>query len=205
MIRNRYLPAITDKPWWLAGGIPVANCTAAYRARGATSKASSYVNLANPGTFDLTLSGSIGWTVSEGWKATGGYLRTAVDITNFENCTIAISCVKVSGWTFFWENTAENRLWDYGPDLTFYYYGQKTPYANLAGGNGFHTFIISADKAFRDGVQTHTGIVPGATARDGTTDLASGGGNGLVYAASFYNVGLSHAQAVALHSAMSDL
>lgn len=41
-------------PWYLAGGVDAANCVAAYQAKGAASYAASKVNLANPGTHDLT-------------------------------------------------------------------------------------------------------------------------------------------------------
>ena len=62
---------------WLTGGIPAANCIAAYNAKGAASLAASYINLANPGTYDLTEGAAPTWDVDNGWKgATGKYLKT---------------------------------------------------------------------------------------------------------------------------------
>jgi hypothetical protein len=55
-------------PWYLAGGVYAANCVAAYQAKGAADYATSKVNLANPGTHDLTdgvapaFSDATGWT-----------------------------------------------------------------------------------------------------------------------------------------------
>ena len=71
--------------WWLAGGIAAANCIAAYQPKGAASLAASYVNLANPGTYDATegtaptFDTSIGWTFS---AASNQYLRTGVTPEN---------------------------------------------------------------------------------------------------------------------------
>ena len=43
-------------PWYRSGGIPAANCVAAYKAIGAASQADSYINLVSPGTYDCTAS-----------------------------------------------------------------------------------------------------------------------------------------------------
>lgn len=68
MIRNRYLAAVNDKPWWLAGGIPQSACVAAYQAKGASSLAASQINLANPGLYTLTMNGSPTWNIG-GWTS----------------------------------------------------------------------------------------------------------------------------------------
>lgn len=63
--------------WWAAGGIG-ASCLAAYQAIGAASLAASYINLANPGTYDLT-AGSAPAFGANGWTfATNKYLKTGV-------------------------------------------------------------------------------------------------------------------------------
>lgn len=64
-------PAAAALPWYLAGGIPAANCIAAYQAKGAVSLATSYVNLANPGTYDLTLGTAPVWDATNGWQFNG--------------------------------------------------------------------------------------------------------------------------------------
>ena len=67
-IRSRYTSAITDKPWWLAGGIPRDACVAAYRAVGASDYASSKVNLANPGVYNATDGAAYPtWNTNDGW------------------------------------------------------------------------------------------------------------------------------------------
>jgi len=51
------------EPWWLSGGIAAANCVAAYQPKGAASLEASYVNLANPGTYNLTFNGNLEQTL----------------------------------------------------------------------------------------------------------------------------------------------
>ena len=97
--------------WWLgpwpgfplATAIPAANCVAAYRAvatvgsawgAGPTSLAESYVNLANPGTYDLTLGIAPAWNDASGWDFTGlEYLKTGVIPTS------------LPGWSMFVQYT----------------------------------------------------------------------------------------------------
>ena len=54
--------------WWLSGGIDPVHCIAAYQAKAAASYAASKINLANPGTHDLTNGGmDVNWTTAVGW------------------------------------------------------------------------------------------------------------------------------------------
>lgn len=66
--------------WWLAGGVSSSACIAAYQAKGAASQAASYINLANPGTYNLTLGVAPAWDTTNGWTfdGTSMYLRTGV-------------------------------------------------------------------------------------------------------------------------------
>lgn len=57
--------------WWLSGGISAGDCIAAYQAKGAASQAASYVNLANPGTYNATPSVIPGWSSADGWQSPG--------------------------------------------------------------------------------------------------------------------------------------
>jgi hypothetical protein len=54
--------------WWLAGGISAANAIGAYQAQGAANLAASYVNLANPGTYDAAPGVAPTWDAVNGWK-----------------------------------------------------------------------------------------------------------------------------------------
>lgn len=79
MIKSKYSAAITDKPWWLAGGIPSANCVAAYQPVGAASLAASYTNLANPGNYTAAAGAAPAWDAINGWDfAPNKYLTCGI-------------------------------------------------------------------------------------------------------------------------------
>lgn len=62
-------PTITPTPdaqWWLAGGVDPADVWGAYRARGAASYSASLVNLNDPVTRTLAVTGDPTWTAARG-------------------------------------------------------------------------------------------------------------------------------------------
>lgn len=76
-------------PWWLSAGLaPVG----AYAAKGAASLAASYVNLANPGTHDLTVGVAPTWDAVNGWNFTSGsqYLDTSIVPDNDQTMTMMV-------------------------------------------------------------------------------------------------------------------
>lgn len=77
--------------WYNAGGAG-ANTVVAYQAVGAANAAASYVNLKNPGTYDLTPSSTPPtWNVSTGWKFQAArYFNNNYTPANF-NHTVIIS------------------------------------------------------------------------------------------------------------------
>lgn len=91
--------------WW---SVPGQTCVAAYKAIGATDLAASYVNLANPGTYNAapgvapTLSAG-GWTFDgTQWLATG-IAPTTLDwtlIVRFSGCSAALSALAGSYRSF---------------------------------------------------------------------------------------------------------
>lgn len=85
-------------PWYLAGGeIAAENCVAAYSAVGAASQEDSYINLANPGTNDLSVAlGSPGWSAATGWSFDGASALTMGAITLNSEFSIFISVADVS-------------------------------------------------------------------------------------------------------------
>lgn len=207
-MNTRRVDAAAAGNWWDANGM-LTSCTAAYLAKGAASKAASKVNLVTPGTIDLTETGTVGWTSAGWYPVVGAYMNTAADITDFANFTIAIyfKC-SLSKQPYIFYNNSSNNLWDYGYNLIFYYYGSTT-YRNVGGGDGVDVrFIITPTTVFRNGNKVLTGLTPGATARDAITRICQGydsGATAIVYAASFYNAGLSDEQAVALDTELAAL
>jgi hypothetical protein len=89
-------PIVLAKPnlWWEVSG---KTCVAAYQAVGAADYAGSLVNLANPGTLDLTEGSAPSWDAQLGWSFNGStqYLDTGYNdptgctvIVRFANATL---------------------------------------------------------------------------------------------------------------------
>lgn len=77
-------------PWYLAGGLlSAAQVVASYQAIGAASAAASYVNLANPGTYDLTTDAAPTFDTADGWTGNGTsqYLDTGF-VPNANTCIL---------------------------------------------------------------------------------------------------------------------
>lgn len=72
---NPYIHAAAD--WWV---VPGKTCVAAYQPIGAASLAASYVNLANPGTYDAAPGVAPTWASATGWTFNGStqYLTTGI-------------------------------------------------------------------------------------------------------------------------------
>src|SRR4030042_426783 len=63
-------------PWYLSGSIPRANCIAAYQPKGADSYAASKVNIANPGTYNLSDGAAFPtWAAATGWTFAAASLQ----------------------------------------------------------------------------------------------------------------------------------
>lgn len=84
---NVITPMSAAALWYLQGGIPAANCKAAYRSistpgspwgAGPASYADSKINLAKPGTYDATEGNAPAWSAATGWMFNNKYLKTGV-------------------------------------------------------------------------------------------------------------------------------
>lgn len=60
-----------EENWWTAGGVDPSSVISAYQAKGAASYAASKLNLANPGTHDLTDVSAPTWNATDGWVFSG--------------------------------------------------------------------------------------------------------------------------------------
>lgn len=79
--------------WWLEGDINPTNVKAAYQAENVASYADSKINLANPGTYNLTESGVPSWTSNGGWHFDGTTsLRTGITPPANENVNWTLIC-----------------------------------------------------------------------------------------------------------------
>lgn len=113
MIRSRYTAAVTDKPWWLAGGIPASACVAAYQAVGASDYVASKVNLANPGTYNAVDGAAYPtWDAVNGWKFDGTthYLDTGIVPNSGWSVICRFSNCQETGWCYFFGLSETNKM-----------------------------------------------------------------------------------------------
>lgn len=199
-------------PWYLAGGVSAANCVGAYQAIGAADQASSYTNLANPGTYTLTTAAAPTWDIATGWKGNGTsqYLQTGVAIstTNFS------FIMRFSG--------GSNRSQAHGLAGNYafgFYHGNNQTYLFNSGGAGVATGVIIASgilcitptDGYRDGVDIGNTV---ATSSPNTTlpllamynnSSYSNFADFYIQAAAIYNAALTPAQVVAITAGMAAL
>lgn len=218
MIRRRMLvigsgSAATVTPWYLSGGIAAANCIGAYLAKGAASLAVSYVNLAKPGTYDLTAIAAPTWAAETGWTGDASKgLQTGITPASDQTWSMIVRYSDVSN-----NGTAAGCQTGDGqfriiPDVNgtsgAIYNGKGAVYpAKLLTG----IMAVAGNKGYRDGVAvsgtctawtgaaTTIGILCNYVGRI-DTGLA-----GSIQAAAIYNVVLSQDQITALVTAMNTL
>lgn len=99
--------------WWEAGG--ATGCVAAYQPKGAASLAASYVNLANPGTYDAapgtapTFDSATGWTfdgatqyLTTGYGPSSGATWAAVvRFSNVTNSSVRVPLGATSSGSYY--------------------------------------------------------------------------------------------------------
>lgn len=95
-----YTPALHGgkKDWWLAGGVDPGDCIAAYQPKGAASYAASKVNLANPGTYNVTPGSDPSWSAANGWEFSGTqWLDTGITPAGDQSWTCIVRFSSASG------------------------------------------------------------------------------------------------------------
>ena len=213
-------------PWYLSGGVAAANCIAAYKSIGAASLAASYINLANPGTYDLTVHAAgtapnfntvTGWQfVAAGPDAlnTGYVPGNTVNrsiIARISGATVDAAtrgiCGTRSGNAFYgiMNTTAESKAYFYNGNGTNN--GLYVHSTNIADG----VLAISGLDAYLDGVDIGNIGTAAANYNLGTaavgiglmTGVVSNLFNGYILAVAMYDIALTPAQVSAISTAMS--
>ncbi len=153
----------TANPRWLTGGIPAANCIAAYEPMDAADLATSYINKANPGTYNAapgtapTFAAGIGWT----GNASSMYLTTGITpnsnnwsvIVRFSypgaSNTAVLGSFGTGGKPFF-------DIWPRYTDNKAYIGNGDTEAAITDTGSGAVVWAIAGRYAYRNGTQVST-------------------------------------------------
>lgn len=196
-------PADDAQPWY---SVPGATCVAAWQAEGAASYAASLVNLANPGTYDLTAVGSPAWNASDGWSGgAGDYFTTGY--TPPDTSQSYTLFMKFKSGTCGVGTGGANRLyvWNRASDQV---------YGNGAGtiqGSAITAGVlcVAGSVAYLDGSQVTTGIGTGTGSRS-TIHLREINGvsvspSGDLLAAAIYEDVLTAGEVAAVSAAMASL
>lgn len=189
--------------WWEAGG--ASGCVGAYLAKGAASYAAAKVNLANPGTYDLTEFGSpsfgaggITFTMAADKFLTG--ITPAANWSGFIQVTnVVVTSEKHFGYGIGGMPSFGVYI-RYSDGNTYYSNGLEAavPSLGVTGGN----FGIAGDKAYRNGADE--GITLGSwTGSAG--NIFIGTAPYTLVALSIYNTVLTAPQALAVATAMAAL
>jgi len=187
--------AVAAAPWWLAGGVAAANAIAVYQPKGAASLAASYVNLANPGTYDFAPGATPPTLDASGWV--------------WSSTSTGISDVRVTNtWTFlvrfsdFSTGVYGRNTWlEYcllQPGVRRYLHREDslTPGAAITSG----VMGLAGNTAYLNGSSEGTLRTGSFTATGGQS---FGLGNNKVQAVAIYNVTLTSTQVIAITNAMN--
>jgi hypothetical protein len=220
-------PMLALVKWYLAGAIPAANCIIAYQPKGASNLAASYVNLANPGTYNAANIGGNdpGFATATGWQFVGVNNDRLTTGWVPPNQVARSGIARISGATVDANNRYVFGCRDApGTDTWFALLNTNgSTFAQFRNGTGT-TYIHSA--GITDGVVAISGLNPYKDAVDlgnitaGTYDLGlrpmyvgcvnsngsvTGYMDGFMQAIAFYDIALSGAQITALTTAMNNL
>ncbi len=98
--RGGHVPVGVVLPWFRAGGAPQP--LAAYCPLGAASLAASYVNIANPGTYNAAPGVAPTWNASNGWIGNGSaFLNTGIVGSTDFTVVVRVSGVASGAYTAF--------------------------------------------------------------------------------------------------------
>lgn len=146
--------------WYTAAG--GTTCVAAYNAVGAASLSNSYVNLANPGTNDLTVGGSAPtWSYGTGWTFTSSkYLITGVVPASGYSILVRFSAGTFSGAQRICgaKNTDSNPRFEIIPNFggaSYYFAGSNT---SPSGGLSSGVTGIAGQQGYKNG-SAHGGTI----------------------------------------------
>ncbi|PIZ45089.1 hypothetical protein COY32_05630, partial [candidate division WWE3 bacterium CG_4_10_14_0_2_um_filter_41_14] len=200
--------------WWTAGGS--TGVVAAYQPIGATDLANSYVNKANPGTYDAAPGVAPTWDATNGWSYNGTtqYLTTGITPANGWSAITRFSNISGdSGALFGTYNYPLGGGFVIYPNVSskVYYYN---PGANAVAPNlTLGVLGVAGSVTYRNGVSDGTmgGSWPASLSSISLGSNTNQDGvrlqylNGLIQATAFYNTTLTAPQVSAVTTAMQNL
>lgn len=211
---------VAATPWYLKGGVALADCVAAYQPKGATSLAASYINLANPGTNNAAAGEAPSFDAATGWTFNGSsqWLATSINAAAGQTIIVRFSDVAnnaaADAGTLFGAFHSAGRLF-VGVARTANNYAQYG-YGNTAGVSvapGLTSGVLALNSAagYRNGAAEYTPTGTFTTASPVYIGVIRISGtsysllNGKIQAAALYNTILTAPQVAAITTAMAAL
>lgn len=207
-------PPTPSDDWWLAGGVSADNAIAVYQPVGATNLANSYINLANPGTFDAAPGVAPTWSSCFGWTGDGAtqYLATGVIPDDGWSMLVSVSNLASGDALAGSETDTTTRLFLTGSTGSLFIYGQgslvitgsATPDAvyGVAGQQGYLDGAADGGAIGPwSGTNTHEILI--LAINDAGSPINHGAEN--VLAVAIYDTTLTLAQVVAITAEMQAL
>lgn len=217
------IAATGSSAWFLAGGINPADCVLAYQPKGATDLASSYINIAHPGTFDASpatappgLSPTDGWLFDKTQHLNTGMAEQSETWTHIILYKTNVALHNGSVYGNYHSDAAKicTEIGTYNGNYTFYHstgygYGGYLSTSAYSVGN-FAVIAIAGNRVYINGVQYHTPIPQfGRTVPSSAFMVGWSGNNaklnGAIIAVASYNRTLSQAEITAVTNAMNAL
>ena len=198
-------------PWYLAGGIAASACVAAYQPKGAVSFNASLVNIANPGTLNITQYISPTWNTSAGWTGgAGAYLLVPYVGINQNTTIIARYTNSVTSYCIFGGQTdSPSTYFLFLPHNSMWNTVDRNPYTEIKDGiGGLVGNKVYVNKNLVTSFPDATWSLNSKVAilnRWRATYLSEFGYSGTVAAVALYNIRLSTDQLNDLTDAMAAL
>lgn len=170
-VRGRMALPMGSNLWWLGGGAP--NPIATWQPKGAASLAASYINLANPGTYNAAAGTAPSFSSSTGWglvTASAQYLITGLVPGDDWTLLVRFSDAESGSRYLMRVDKASNWRFGFSPIFTGnyrYYYAGKALVNGIAGGQAAGVMGFAGLRCFLNGTYENT-----APAGAGANDLA---------------------------------
>jgi len=199
--------------WYLSGDIPAANCIAAYQPKGAASLALSYINLANPGTYNAAPGTAPTWDAVNGWMfvaTSSQYLDTGIINQGGWSAIVRYSNVSPIAGVLIGSYTAVNVRFAIVPNNTddkVYY--QNGSFLGVAPGLSGGVLAIAGQQGYRNGIADGGAI--GNWSGTNVYSIHIGNSLNALYISAFiqslsiYNITLAASQVLAVTLAMQSL
>jgi len=203
-------------PWYLSGGILASNCVASYQAKGMSSYAASLVNLANPGTYNLTVGNAPLWSTANGWTFDGSndHFTTGINDADGWSWIVAIDNGDVVDTRVVFGTSRDGAPYEglgFGNKISTNRQYKNGAYLNKAGNVSSGVFAARGGTVYKDGAEDGTLTNSGCTGLEIPIGCLQIGASktyyykGDIWSLALYNTVITEDQVIAITNAINAL